>query len=725
MGYTVKPGDSWAKIAGKIYGDQRMLGELQRANKGIGSLRPGMRISTPKKRSNPLVTASELSNEVSATKDASGAKQSLHVNPYTAQGAAIAKGLAEQAEFQSVIAEQKRITRQQKQQDVVLATTGYEAAKPGPAITQGEPLVTRYDRSTGAVRMERAGDVSPVAAAAEKKRYEMMMKYAGGRTADSKSIVASAMESVQNTYTLSLGTTDNRFGLATGQIDPRNLKWATDPNTGTSYAVKDDTVAQRIKEDGVTAQELQDLVAHGELFANITEEEALAAHPEARPDAGLTDPVAAAFMEVEARDEAMNRLNLNPPTFPFRGVSPIESSLSQADALAQIAEGGGEDGLFTVGEGGVAEFLDSSMGGGLGDLRPGEMNLFDYIKYKGSSLIQEARYNLQTQTLESQIASRAIEKQIDTPFISAVDEMMQRTDIAGMSDTERNEELGFWQARVWEVLQLGYKTDAELAEALEQRGGRASLERATQVVLPGGEADGDEFAPITFDYISNPDVGFEDPYDAYIKTLLYEDDKYRTTVQSIDAKFGTELYDPPASFDVRGGHKPYEARLADAARWTAKDWYYVQLFVAMEKEEPGSYARDVTGVALPGQEGSHSGAMGVSQIEDIMLLDMSKTVMTEVMHTIKAREGDPPYKDPVTGEIDWDRFMDDWGYVQLGDDWMHRIDPVTYTGGGGYGYYDQGGSGYGGGGSYAKRNNANSYANSTRINPWNWRIRIT
>ena len=60
MPYKVQPGDSWARIAGKLFGDQRMLGELQRANGGVGGLKPGMMLNVPKKKKNPLVTDADL-----------------------------------------------------------------------------------------------------------------------------------------------------------------------------------------------------------------------------------------------------------------------------------------------------------------------------------------------------------------------------------------------------------------------------------------------------------------------------------------------------------------------------------------------------------------------------------------------------------------------------------------------------------------------------------------
>lgn len=67
--YTVKQGDSWFRIAGKIYGQyyggslegQRMAGELARANGDINTLRPGMVIKIPKPRStNPYIGANQF-----------------------------------------------------------------------------------------------------------------------------------------------------------------------------------------------------------------------------------------------------------------------------------------------------------------------------------------------------------------------------------------------------------------------------------------------------------------------------------------------------------------------------------------------------------------------------------------------------------------------------------------------------------------------------------------
>ncbi len=54
--YTVKPGDSWAKIAGKVYGDQRMFQEIMKANPNIRVLQPGMKLRLPSKVAKPVVT---------------------------------------------------------------------------------------------------------------------------------------------------------------------------------------------------------------------------------------------------------------------------------------------------------------------------------------------------------------------------------------------------------------------------------------------------------------------------------------------------------------------------------------------------------------------------------------------------------------------------------------------------------------------------------------------
>ena len=52
----VKGGDSWAKLAKELYGDERMMGELMRANKGVLNLRPGQKLVLPNKVDNPFVS---------------------------------------------------------------------------------------------------------------------------------------------------------------------------------------------------------------------------------------------------------------------------------------------------------------------------------------------------------------------------------------------------------------------------------------------------------------------------------------------------------------------------------------------------------------------------------------------------------------------------------------------------------------------------------------------
>lgn len=57
--YKVKAGDSWAKIAKMLYGDERMYAELQRGNSNILSLRPGQTIKLVNKVKNPFVSNTE------------------------------------------------------------------------------------------------------------------------------------------------------------------------------------------------------------------------------------------------------------------------------------------------------------------------------------------------------------------------------------------------------------------------------------------------------------------------------------------------------------------------------------------------------------------------------------------------------------------------------------------------------------------------------------------
>lgn len=54
--YTVKTGDSWEKIAGEVYGDQRMFLELHKANQGIYVLQPGQVLDLPPAYENPFVS---------------------------------------------------------------------------------------------------------------------------------------------------------------------------------------------------------------------------------------------------------------------------------------------------------------------------------------------------------------------------------------------------------------------------------------------------------------------------------------------------------------------------------------------------------------------------------------------------------------------------------------------------------------------------------------------
>ncbi len=53
--YVVKPGESYASIAGKVYGDQRMFAELMKAN-GIYVLHPGDVLDLPPAYKDPFVS---------------------------------------------------------------------------------------------------------------------------------------------------------------------------------------------------------------------------------------------------------------------------------------------------------------------------------------------------------------------------------------------------------------------------------------------------------------------------------------------------------------------------------------------------------------------------------------------------------------------------------------------------------------------------------------------
>lgn len=54
--YTVRPGESWASIAGTVFGDQRWFEELERANPGVDLLHPGMTINLPDVSGEPVIT---------------------------------------------------------------------------------------------------------------------------------------------------------------------------------------------------------------------------------------------------------------------------------------------------------------------------------------------------------------------------------------------------------------------------------------------------------------------------------------------------------------------------------------------------------------------------------------------------------------------------------------------------------------------------------------------
>lgn len=72
--YVVKAGDSWAKIAGEMYGDQRMFAELMRANPNIAMMRPGQTLKLPDPRKNAYVSNTEaaVSGMTNQWKDSKG-----------------------------------------------------------------------------------------------------------------------------------------------------------------------------------------------------------------------------------------------------------------------------------------------------------------------------------------------------------------------------------------------------------------------------------------------------------------------------------------------------------------------------------------------------------------------------------------------------------------------------------------------------------------------------
>lgn len=84
MGYTVQPGDSWASIAGKVYGNQRWYEQLAAANAGVGMLTPGMTISTPNfdTDQDPLVQYDPESLNVPATDMQGNQVTLMGLNPF-------------------------------------------------------------------------------------------------------------------------------------------------------------------------------------------------------------------------------------------------------------------------------------------------------------------------------------------------------------------------------------------------------------------------------------------------------------------------------------------------------------------------------------------------------------------------------------------------------------------------------------------------------------------
>lgn len=54
--YTVRAGDSWFKIAGQVYGDQRYAEQLAMANGDVDVLQPGMLLRLPRPRANPTIS---------------------------------------------------------------------------------------------------------------------------------------------------------------------------------------------------------------------------------------------------------------------------------------------------------------------------------------------------------------------------------------------------------------------------------------------------------------------------------------------------------------------------------------------------------------------------------------------------------------------------------------------------------------------------------------------
>ena len=85
--YTVKPGDSWFRIAGNVYGDQRMAGALQAANSNISVIKTGQTLRLPDKQDDPYVSEATVSGDYDIT-DALGRDVTVRgVNPYSYLGA--------------------------------------------------------------------------------------------------------------------------------------------------------------------------------------------------------------------------------------------------------------------------------------------------------------------------------------------------------------------------------------------------------------------------------------------------------------------------------------------------------------------------------------------------------------------------------------------------------------------------------------------------------------
>lgn len=83
---TVESGESWASIAKKVYGDERMYEELMRANKDKSMLKSGQTLVLPQKQKNPYVSKFGAASVGMATQfDAQG-------NPLNAGAPVVAPG---------------------------------------------------------------------------------------------------------------------------------------------------------------------------------------------------------------------------------------------------------------------------------------------------------------------------------------------------------------------------------------------------------------------------------------------------------------------------------------------------------------------------------------------------------------------------------------------------------------------------------------------------------